>query len=73
MAELGKPCFRIRDGHLAEPVDGARFTRSVLGFLSTVDAVADRVVSQPIMNVWNGAVSAPAVRGTGFRFGVGAG
>lgn len=66
-------CFRIRDGRLAEPVAGARFTQSVLDFLSTVDGVADRVVSQPLMNVWNGAVSAPAVRGTGFRFGTGVG
>ena len=28
-----------------------------------------RLRSQPVMNVWNGSVSAPAVRGHGFRFG----
>ncbi|GHJ43092.1 hypothetical protein Cs7R123_04340 [Catellatospora sp. TT07R-123] len=62
-------CFLIRDGRLAEPVAGARFTHSVLDFLATVDAVGSARRSQPVMNVWNGAVTAPAVRGHGFRFG----
>lgn len=62
-------CFLIRDGQLGRPVDTGRFTHSVLDFLGTVDAVGDELRSQPVMNVWNGAVSAPALRGHGFRFG----
>jgi PmbA protein len=62
-------CFLIEDGRLTQPVDTGRFTQSVLGLLETVDGVADSVRSQPVMNVWNGCVSAPAIRGHGFRFG----
>ena len=62
-------CFRIRDGHLAEPIAGMRFTQSVLDFLASVDGVGDTLMSQSMMNVWNGATSAPAVRGSGFRLG----
>ena len=62
-------CFLIEDGRLTSPVDTGRFTQSVLGLLETVDGVADTVRSQPVMNVWNGCVSAPAIRGHGFRFG----
>ena len=62
-------CFMIEDGRLTRPVDTGRFTQSVLGLLETVDGVADTVRSQPVMNVWNGCVSAPAIRGHGFRFG----
>jgi predicted Zn-dependent protease len=62
-------CFLIEDGRLARPVAGARFTHSILDFLSTVDGVGSVRRSQPVMNVWNGSVTAPAVRGHGFRFG----
>nr|BFE60856.1 TldD/PmbA family protein [Dactylosporangium thailandense] len=62
-------CFLIENGRLAAPVAGARFTHSVLDLLATVDGVGRTVRSQPVMNVWNGAVSAPALRGHGFRFG----
>ncbi len=62
-------CFLIENGLLTTPVGTGRFTQSVLGFLGTVDGVGDTVRSQPVMNVWNGAVSAPAIRGHGFRFG----
>jgi predicted Zn-dependent protease len=62
-------CFLIEDGRLGQPVAGARFTHSVLDFLSTVDGVGSSLRSQPVMNVWNGVVSAPAVRGHRFRFG----
>lgn len=62
-------CFLINGGALGQPVAGARFTQSIVDFLATVDGVANVRQSQPIMNVWNGAVSAPAVRGHGFRFG----
>ena len=62
-------CFLIEDGRLAAPVAGARFTHSILDFLGTVDGVGSARRSQPVMNVWNGAVTAPALRGHGFRFG----
>ncbi len=66
-------CFLIEDGRLGQPVRGARFTQPVLEFLATVDGVGNELRSQPIMNVWNGVVTAPAVRGHGFRFGFGDG
>ncbi|WP_433261095.1 metallopeptidase TldD-related protein [Actinosynnema sp. CS-041913] len=62
-------CFRIVDGELADPVRGARFTQPVFDLLSTVDGVGDVLRAQPIMNVWNGSVTAPAIRAHGFRFG----
>ena len=62
-------CFRIRDGRLAEPVAGMRFTQSILAFLGSIDGVGATRQSQPMMNVWNSATSAPAVRGNGFRLG----
>lgn len=62
-------CFRIKNGQLTQPVSTARFTQSVFDFLRSVDGVGVRVLSQPVMNVWNGCVSAPAVRGHRFRFG----
>ncbi|CCH32552.1 TldD/PmbA family protein [Actinosynnema sp. NPDC047251] len=62
-------CFRIADGELGDPVRGARFTQSVFDLLSTVDGVGDELRAQPVMNVWNGAVTAPAIRAHGFRFG----
>lgn len=62
-------CFTIENGELASPVSSARFTQSVFDFLRGIDAVGNRVLSQPIMNVWNGCVSAPAARSHGFRFG----
>ncbi|GAA3285907.1 TldD/PmbA family protein [Dactylosporangium vinaceum] len=65
-------CFLIDNGRLAAPVAGARFTHSVLDLLATVDGLGRTVRSQPVMNVWNGAVSAPALRGHGFRFGAAA-
>jgi predicted Zn-dependent protease len=62
-------CFLIEDGRLTQPLDGMRFTESVLTVLAGVQAVGSQVKSQPIMNVWNGAVSAPAVRTAAFRLG----
>ncbi|MEV0272434.1 TldD/PmbA family protein [Hamadaea sp. NPDC050747] len=62
-------CFLIDNGQLAQPVAGARFTHSILDFLATVDGIGAARRSQPVMNVWNGAVTAPALRGHGFRFG----
>jgi PmbA protein len=62
-------CYLIADGRRAAPLAGGRFTESVLGALRRTDAIGARLVSQPIMNVWNGCVSAPAIRVRGFRFG----
>ena len=62
-------CFLIEDGRLTTPVRPARFTESVFGVLSRVDAIGSDVLAQPLANVWNGSVSAPAVRVRGFRFG----
>jgi PmbA protein len=62
-------CFRIEDGRLTAPLEGIRFTESVLGVLAGVEAVGSAAGSQPIMNVWNGVVSAPAARSRAFRLG----
>ena len=54
-------CFRIRDGALAEPIAGMRFTQSVLGVLAAVDGIGAQRRSQPTMNVWRlGRVVVPA-------------
>jgi len=62
-------CFLIEDGRLTTPLTGMRFTESVLGVLAGVQAAGSEVRSQPIPNVWNGAISAPAVRAAAFRLG----
>lgn len=62
-------CFLIENGKLTRGLAGARFTESVFGALQRTDGIGDRLVSQPIPNVWNGCVSAPAIRVRGFRFG----
>jgi predicted Zn-dependent protease len=62
-------CFLIEDGRCTTPVAGGRFTDSVLGALRRTDGIGERLVSQPVMNVWNGCASAPAIRVRGFRFG----
>ncbi len=61
--------WRIEDGYLTEPLTGGRFTESVFGVLARVDGISTEVAAQPITNVWNGAVTAPALRVRGFRFG----
>ncbi len=65
-------CFLVEDGRLTRPVAPARFSESVFGALRRVDAVGAHVLAQPLMNVWNGCVSAPAIRVRGFQFGGGA-
>lgn len=62
-------CFLIEDGRLAAPLQGMRFTQSVLACLAGVDAVGRERRSQPVMNVWNGVASAPPLRSAAFRFG----
>jgi PmbA protein len=62
-------CFEISGGALGRPLAGMRFTQSVLGLLATVDGVGDVQRSVPAMNVWNGSITAPAIRAHGFRLG----
>jgi PmbA protein len=62
-------CFLIEDGRLTTPLNGMRFTESVLGVLAAVEAIGADVRSQPIPNVWNGSISAPSVRCAAFRLG----
>jgi PmbA protein len=62
-------CFEIVDGKLGRPLAGMRFTQSVLALLASVDGVADVARTIPVMNVWNGCTTAPAVRAHGFRLG----
>ncbi len=62
-------CFEIVDGRLGRPLAGMRFTQSVLALLARVDGVADVARTVPVMNVWNGAITAPAIRANGFRLG----
>ena len=62
-------CFLIEDGRLTTPLAGMRFTQSVLACLADVEAVGRERRSQPVMNVWNGAASAPPVRAAAFRLG----
>ena len=62
-------CFEIVDGRLGRPLAGMRFTQSVLALLGTVDGIGDVRRTIPVMNVWNGATTAPALRAHGFRLG----
>ena len=66
-------CFLIEDGRLTARLAGGRFTESVLGALARTDGIGRRLISQPVPNVWNGCVTAPAIRVRGFRFGAPAG
>jgi predicted Zn-dependent protease len=66
-------CFLIEDGKLTAGLAGGRFTESVLGALARTDGLGSALVSQPVPNVWNGCVTAPAIRVRGFRFGARAG
>jgi PmbA protein len=62
-------CFVIENGRLASPIEGVRFTESVLTCLAGVQDVGRETRSQSTMNVWNGAVSAPPLRAAAFRLG----
>ena len=62
-------CFLIEDGRLAAPLAGLRFTESVIDVLAQAEAAGRELRSQPVMNVWNGAVSAPPLRTASFRLG----
>ncbi len=62
-------CFEIREGRVGTALTQSRFSEEILPVLSRCDAVGDTLVSQPLMNVWNGVASAPALRIRGFRLG----
>ncbi|KQR20095.1 hypothetical protein ASF79_10895 [Agreia sp. Leaf335] len=62
-------CFMIKNGKIAYPVESMRFTMSVLDALARVDGVGRDYLSQPLMNVFNGSASAPAIRVRGFSLG----
>lgn len=65
-------CWRIEGGRLTTPVRGARWTERLFGVLSRVDGVSRERLCQPLANVWNGSVTAPALRVRGFTFGAAA-
>jgi PmbA protein len=62
-------CFLIENGRLTVPLEGMRFTESVIDVLARAEAAGRDLRSQPVMNVWNGAVSAPSLRTPSFRLG----
>jgi PmbA protein len=62
-------CYLIEDGALTSRLAGGRWNESVLGALARTDGLGRRLISQPVPNVWNGCVTAPAIRVRGFRFG----
>lgn len=62
-------CVAIEDGRLTQSVRGSRFNESIIDALSRVDGVGATRASQPIPNLWNSSITAPAIRVRGFRFG----
>lgn len=62
-------CFFIKNGRIANPVEPMRFTMSVLEAFARVDGVGSDSLSQPLMNVFNGSASSPALRVRGFSLG----
>ncbi len=61
--------FLIEDGRPGRSLRGARFNESVIDALERVDGVSLERASQPIPNLWNSSITAPAMRVRGFRFG----
>ena len=62
-------CFLIEDGRRTQALAGGRFNESVLGALARTDGLSAQRYSQPIPNLWNSCITAPAMRVRGFRFG----
>ncbi len=62
-------CFLIEDGRRTKGLGGGRFNESVIAALGRIDGVGRQRVSQPIPNIWNSCITAPAIRVRGFRFG----
>ena len=62
-------CFLIEDGQRTRALAGGRFNESVLDALARADGLGAKRFSQPIPNLWNSCITAPAMRVRGFRFG----
>jgi predicted Zn-dependent protease len=62
-------CFLIEDGRRTRALAGGRFNESVLDALARTDGLSAQRFSQPIPNLWNSCITAPAMRVRGFRFG----
>ena len=62
-------CFLIENGKVTTGLATGRFTESVVQALARTDGIGAELITQPVPNVWNGCVSAPAIRVRGFRFG----
>ena len=62
-------CFLIEDGQRTRALAGGRFNESVLTALGRADGLGTKRYSQPIPNLWNSCITAPAMRVRGFRFG----
>ena len=62
-------CFLIEDGRRTTALAGGRFNESVIDALARTDALGALRHSQPIPNLWNSCITAPAMRVRGFRFG----
>jgi PmbA protein len=62
-------CFLIEDGQRTKGLAGGRFNESVIGAIGRIDGIGRPRVSQPIPNIWNSCITAPAIRVRGFRFG----
>ena len=62
-------CFLIEDGQRTRALAGGRFNESVLTALGRADGLGATRYSQPIPNLWNSCITAPAMRVRGFHFG----
>ena len=62
-------CFRIEDGKRTQALAGGRFNESIIDALGRTDALGSLRYSQPIPNLWNSCITAPAMRVRGFCFG----
>jgi predicted Zn-dependent protease len=62
-------CFLIEDGRRTKALANGRFNESVIHALRRTDALSNLCYSQPIPNLWNSCITAPAMRVRGFCFG----
>jgi predicted Zn-dependent protease len=62
-------CFLIENGRRTEALAGGRFNESIIEALRRTDALSSLRYSQPIPNLWNSCITAPAMRVRGFCFG----
>ena len=62
-------CFLIEEGRRTQALAGGRFNESIIDALRRTDALSSLRYSQPIPNLWNSCITAPAIRVRGFCFG----